>query len=489
MKGKSIIQKVITVYLVLFILTVFSGSFVYAQGAPGSGKKGLSGSLKQAETLWKIMLIGVRKDEITSSRFAEALRHANHRKTMKLEKKGRTTLYTGMPFYQIAAVVDGNDSAHPYKFDKTLWGKGYDITVTAEDGYSVTFNTKDYSYNDLILTDTENGKNIPVSIVGNVPKSLWVKNVAEIELAIGKTGTGSGNTAKDFKLTLSVNGADRSYSLGELEKSPYYIEGKGSFTTSAGTKYSGLYAGVKLADFLNQFVKIKSSSTIIFTAMDGYEMSYPGKQLLDNSDGIWILAFKENGKYLPKDPGYIRTIKIGKNNPNIEGHLSVRMIKKVSVKGEVYRDFSLRIEGDKNFTLNRQTLQSGLSCHKKTVFFERKGKSAHYTGIPLWRFLAYSDDPKYAPHMQDPSIPTYMEARALKGYEIRLTATDGYSITLNSKELNKNDDVILAMLKNGKALPANEWPLILVWDKNAKVIPEGIKPIRQIKSIKLILGM
>ena len=472
------IQKIIRAISVLIMLSVFSGSFLYAQN--------VSGTLKRTGISWKVLLIGARKDEITGSRFTEALKHANHRKIMRLEKKGKSVLYVGMPFYQIVAAVDGNDSKHPYKFDRARWEKGYDITITAVDGYSVTFNTKEINYKDIILTDTENGKNIPISVVGNIPKSLWVKNVAEIELAVSRLAANSGNAVKNFKLLFSINGTEHSYSLQQLEKSPYYIEGEGSFTTSAGTKYSGLYSGVKLTDFLKQFVKLKGSSTIVFTAMDGYEMSYSGKQLLDTSNGVWILAFKENGKYLPKDPGYVRTIKVGKDNPNIEGHLSVRMIKKISVKGEVYKDFSLRVEGDKNFTLDRQTLQSGLSCHKKTVFFERKGKSAHYTGIPLWRFLAYSDDPKYAPHMQDPSIKTYMETRALKGYKVKLTAMDGYSITLNSRELNKNDDVILAMLKNGKELPNNEWPLILVWDKNAKVIPQGIKPIRQVKSIKLI---
>lgn len=486
MKRKIRIQRIITAISVLLMLSAFSGSFLYAQDVSGSGSKGTSGALGQAGASWKVLLIGARKDEITGSRFAEAVKHTNHHKVMKLKEKGRAVLYVGMPFYQIAAVVDGSDFKHPYKFNKTLWKKGYDITITARDGYSVTFNTKDYSYNDIILTDTEDGKFIPVSIVGNIPKNHWVKDVAEIELGVTRRNVDSVNEAGKFNLLFSINGTKHSYSLQELEKSPYYIEGKGSFTTSAGTKYSGLYSGVKLADFLKQFVKITGTSTIIFTAMDGYEMSYSGKQLLNSSNGVWILAFKENGKYLPKDPGYVRTIKVGKDNPNIEGHLSVRMIKKISVKGEIYKDFSLQIEGDKNFTLDRQTLQSGLSCHKKTVFFERKGKSAHYTGIPLWRFLAYSDDPKYAPHMQDPSIATYMEKRALKGYKVEITAMDGYSITLNSQKLNKNDAVILAMIKNGKELPGNEWPLILVWDKNAKVIPDGIKPIRQVKSIKLI---
>ncbi len=437
-----------------------------------------------AKDLWRISLKGVRTDVLGSTCFDYARKHEGYYVTLKLEKKRTIKTYKGMPLYLIAAMVDGTDAQYPYVFDRSLWEGGYEITITARDGYSATFNTKDIPYRALVLADSEDGKSIAPSIVGDVPGNLWIKEVVEIELDLGISETAE----EPFKLIMDINGKISSFSLEELESSPYYIENKGSFTTSAGTTYSGYYGGVKFAQFLSQFMHLRPDNTVTIVAMDGYEMTHSGKDILDESDGVWILAFKLDNEYLPQDPGYIRTIKVGPDNPNIDGHLSVKMIEKIVVKDENYRDFALTIHGRMTFTLDRQTLQSGINCHKKTVHFERKGSSALYTGIPLWRLLAFSDDPKYAPHKQDKSIISYQKETAQRGYRIEISASDGFTISLDSRELDGNDEVILAMYKENEELPDREWPLILVWGREASPIPDGIKPVRQIESIRLIFG-
>ncbi|RKX44661.1 MAG: hypothetical protein DRP38_09150, partial [Thermotogae bacterium] len=207
--------------------------------------------------------------------------------------------------------------------------------------------------------------------------------------------------------------------------------------------------------------------------------TYSGKQILDQKDGYWILAFKKDGEYLPLDPGYIRIMKVGEDNPMIEGHLSVRMVKRVEVVKKKYENITLKIKGYMDFTLDRQTLESGISCHGVEVEYE-----GHvYKGIPLWRLLAYSDDPKYAPHKQDPSIKSYNEELALKGYKVRVIAEDGYSITLDSRDLNKEDGVIIAMYRDGELIE-DEGPLVLVWDGSLKI--EGIKKVKNVVKIELI---
>ena len=435
-------------------------------------------SLEETKAGWKITLEGVRTDEITEKDWEKLVKCGKHLKTMELTVKGKKRVYTGIPLWMVIAMVDGPDDKHPYRFDKTLWDGGYDVTITAADGYTVTFNTKEVAYDSLILAYTEDGKPVkgvpPLRIVGETSKKLWVKNPVEIELDISK------KVEKEvFYFELVINGKVHKFTLKELENSPFYVELPGRYVTSAGSVRGGVYGGVKLVDLINQYTSLSAEDTLKAIAMDGYEMTYSGKQILDQKDGYWILAFKKDGEYLPLDPGYIRIIKVGESNPMIEGHLSVRMVKRVEVVKKKYENITLEIKGYMDFTLDRQTLESGISCHGVEV--EYKGHV--YKGIPLWRLLAYSDDPKYAPHKQDPSIKSYNEELALKGYKVRVIAEDGYSITLDSRDLNKEDGVIIAMYRDGELIE-DEGPLVLVWDRSLKI--EGIKKVKNVVKIELI---
>jgi hypothetical protein len=441
-------------------------------------------TVSEAGSGWSIALKGIRQDTLWQSDYEAARSHASHYVKKTADKKGVATEYRGLPLRMAIAMIDGNDAEHAYLFDQELWAAGYDITLIASDGYSATFSTSEVAPDALIIADQENGKSIPAMIVGDTVKTLWVKNLVSIETSLSPNLVAK--AAADFYLDLDINGATASFSLAELEKMDYYMEARGAYTTSAGTKYEGVYGGVRLLDLLNAYTTIGPEDAITFVAMDGYEMGYPGSRVLDNRDGDWILAFKLDGEYLPKDPGYIRTIKVGPDTPNIEGHLSVRMVKKIVIKQDEYVEFDLVLDGKLARTLDRGTVQSCVSCHTTTVTFEQKGVTSEYTGFPLWMLMGYVDDPQYGPHQQDKSILAYDETAARSGYSIQIMASDGFSVTLDSREVNKNSDIIIAMYKNGEKLPDNEAPLVLAWDKDAALVPKGAKNVKMISSVKAI---
>ena len=48
------------------------------------------------------------------------------------------------------------------------------------------------------------------------------------------------------------------------------------------------------------------------------------------------------------------------------------------------------------------------------------------------------------------------------GYDANVIAADGYSITLDSATVARNDDIIVAYLLDDEPLPEKHWPLRLV---------------------------
>ena len=444
-----------------------------AQSAP----QAVSGATPEAK--WSIALAGARKDSLVES-YYEKLYNAGA-VTKTVERKGVKATYKGVPLSKIVAMVDGADSGPNYAFDEALWKAGYEITLVAKDGYAKTFSTKEVAPEALMVAVWADGKWIAPMTVGDTASGLWVKDLASIETSLAPNPA---LAAPAFSIEIEAGGATASFTLEELEASDLYLEGTGSYTTSAGTKYTNVYGGAKLLGLIERFTKLSAEDSVTFVAMDGYEMTYPGSQVLDQKDGTWILAFEMDGARIPKDPGYVRTVKVGPANPNIDGHNSVRMVRRLVVKQKDFKPFSLKLEGKMGFELDRATVQSCVSCHKRTVTYEAKGKTAVYTGFPAYLALGYVDDPKYAPHKQDKSLAAYDEAAAKAGYKVVFAAADGFKVTLDSRELNRNEDVIIAMYKDEAILPEGEFPLALAWDRGAKLVPAGIKGLRHLASIR-----
>jgi len=323
-------RKIILLVLLIPLLTTNCTTIVSNKTA-GSQRNSVDSvsSATPKGTGWEITLTGVRTDKLWQSQYNSWKETEGIYTAVELEKKGKTKVYQGISFDHIIAIADDPSGEYPFSFQKDLWEKGYDITLTANDGYSFTFSTKELSAAEIYLVDNLDGESIPPMIAGNINGKAWVKNLAEIEL--GLTPVALNNNS--FEFTLEINGQSAMYTIGELEALPIYIEDKGQYTNSYGNVFSGVYGGVKLIPLLSQFMDVKPETAIKIIATDGYEMDYSGEMLLDQKDGDWILAFKENGEYMPEDPGYIRLLKVGPQEPNIESQLSARMIKKIICKG------------------------------------------------------------------------------------------------------------------------------------------------------------
>ena len=414
---------------------------------------------------WKISLMGVRNDKVWQSSFESwKVSEEGVYREMELEKKGEINLYGGILLKDIIAMVDDPSGGMPYEFREDLWRDGYDITLTAADGYSVTFSSSEASFDEILLADTIDGESVMPMIAGNITGKAWVRDLTEIELGLAPVDL----TMNSFEFLMEINGEVSGYSIPDLEAMDIYVEDRGSFTNSYGNTTNAVYGGVKLIPLLSRSMEVTPDSAIRIIAMDGYEMSYGGEMLLDQADGEWILAFKENGEYMREDPGYIRLVKVGPENPNITGHVSARMIKKIVTEGRSFEDFSLAIVEDGAVeTFDRQTMQSGVVTNRNRVtYYDRKNDAdVDYMGIALWRLL-----------------------ERLAGYKaVTIEANDGFAVTLDNAEIEGNDDVIIAMYTGEKdeLLDEQDWPLRLVWDKDAATVPGGIKSVRNVVRITL----
>ncbi len=409
---------------------------------------------------WHVTLTGVRTDELWES---QAAADPKWLETVQFEKKGELRTYTALAFSEVIAMIDDADGSMPYSFQQGAWDAGYDITVTAADGFAATFNTADYPAEGIYLAVTQDGESTLPMLVGDIPGQIQVKDIVSIETSLAPVAL----EENQFEFILEIGDKTATFTLAELEDHPYFIEGPGEYKNTYDNVFTHVWGGVKLVDLISDVFPLTADQSVTIIATDGYEMDYSGSQLLDQADGTWILAFIEDGEYMPEDPGYIRLVKVGPDTPQITGHISARMVKKVQIKDVSFTDFTLSIDSAAGTEeLDRQTIQSGVTSQRTTVnyFNKKSGETVSYLGLPLFEFLAHYD-----------------------GYDtVTVEASDRYSITLAADEVAGNSDVILAMYYgDGSELSENEAPLIIVWDAEADLVPAGIKAVRSVTRLIL----
>ncbi|MEA3238565.1 MAG: molybdopterin-dependent oxidoreductase, partial [Candidatus Bipolaricaulota bacterium] len=289
-------------------------------------------------------------------------------------------------------------------------------------------------------------------------------------------------------LTVIAGEISTSYTIADLEALDV-VTAQGTFTNTIGVDYTATYTGVPIATLIGN---VTADTTILVTAVDGYSMNYEAGMLLDRSEGTWMLAYKENGSYMPYDPGPLRVVLVGEDNPRFEGAISAKMVTRIDILG-TYEDYSLLIHGAITRAFSRAELESGVGCpcHTSTVTVTSKGETHTYTGLPLWRLVAYVDDdrapgPEQGIHYDEEDFNADL---ASAGYTIALVAEDGYTQSVTSQLMAHDDRFIVAFKRDGLFLdPAKSGYMRFVYDDSV-LFPEGtsVKSVKFLSSIEVKL--
>ena len=99
--------------------------------------------------------------------------------------------------------------------------------------------------------------------------------------------------------------------------------------------------------------------------------------------------------------------------------------------------WSIKLEGALTDTVNQDFFERGIAHgHVATYIDDEFGDE--WAGMPLWYLVGLVDDE------QGHGSGTFDEALAEKGYSIKITSDEGYSINFDSRSVGKNDDIIVA---------------------------------------------
>jgi hypothetical protein len=317
-------------------------------------------------------------------------------------------------------------------------------------------------------------------------RSLWLIAVT-ICVALSAF-VGWAEETDDAILTVVRGEETRTYTIADLEEMDV-VTGEGTFTRSTGTDYTATYTGIPMATLIGN---VLVDTTIRVTASDGYSMNYEAGMLLDRSEGTWILAYMEDGEYMPLDPGYFRIVQVGEENPHFSSSLSARMVATIEVLG-TYEEYSLLLTGAVERLFARGELEAGIGCpcHTSTVTVTSKGETHTYTGLPLWRLIAYVDDdvfpaPEEGIHYNDED---FSDALAATGYVITLTASDGYAQSVTADLIARDDRFVVAFKIDGVFLdPASSGYMRFVHDDSVELADEvSLKSVKFLAEILLHL--
>lgn len=255
------------------------------------------------------------------------------------------------------------------------------------------------------------------------------------------------------------------------------------------------YKGVLVTDLLALVGGIDPGQAIKVTARDGYALTYSHAQVdgglltYDNSGKalrvggvVMLLAYESDRDGKDKLPRLGFVGEDAKQVAITDGHFWTKGVAKIEVVPGV-DDWEVRLDGIEKTAFDRATFESSVMCpntpHPGVSWetMDKEGNKIVYEGMPLWVMISMMDggdspDGHYA----------FNDELAAKGYKVRIVSKDGFSAELDSKLIARNNDVFLAICKNGAPLTEKEAPLVLA----GSALPSKKYMVKQIVSIQLI---
>lgn len=272
-----------------------------------------------------------------------------------------------------------------------------------------------------------------------------------------------------LKVTSSKKTVDLTFSdLVELG----LVSGYGGFkTTTNRIKLPNLYTGVALLDLVKLAAAGNELVSIQVEASDGYAIIFSSDQLEKGSfntydpttgeqidvDGLkTILAFQKDGEMLEDEKeGRLRLYIISAEPEQVtDGHWSVKFVNQIKVMSLI-REWSLTLEGAVNEVIDRGTFEAGTAekCHQVRYL---DNMANEWVGIPLWLIVGRVDDE--VTHGDG----AFNDALAQSGYQVEVIASSSQSVTFTSREIMRNNDILMVYLLNGNPLIDNDFPVRLI---------------------------
>lgn len=490
---------------------------------------------------WNLTLNGKISDVISQAEFEAGLAcpHSGH---LVEWTDGGGNKWSGIPLWYLAGWVDDRQP-HSYDFIRAV--TGYKVLVKAGDGYSVDFESADISKNsNYIIANKCNGQPLtnsgPLRLVGTgVAKTdgtlsgKSVGNIVEIELT--SFATGGGGTIPELHIVKYAEDgttilAEETLDYVEMQ-SRFDVIGDGTTvykyegitnnaadiwdadqTYPGGFKIANAVKGTRIKDLVELVGGMGTGTDIVFKAKDGWETTLPYSSIYTDPSvqarqGDAILAWYADGKYVPDYADGMRLFFTPEDHvygqwdmhetlsepywhyyygdvmyPSCAG-LSPKYITDIKVYSIPAQDWNLKLDGQDLGGLvkdiSKTYFESALTCtmganHKASY---TDSENQVWEGMPLWFLAGFVDD------ADQHSDNAFNNALATAGYQVVITAKDGYSVTIDSADIIRNNNYIVANTLNGTTIPETDgnWPLRLVGSAVS-----GSTSIGQIESIKLL---
>ena len=299
-----------------------------------------------------------------------------------------------------------------------------------------------------------------------------------LSLALSSCGAKASATplvAEPTGTVLKLIGTNGGHALRMADlKSLPVTKGMGGIKSSTGKiTIPEEYTGISLKDLIAKFnIPFDATMGVTLTAEDGYSMTFSYDQVMNGSFTAYdpalgnelknhdpltaILAYAKNGQPLnTAEEGTLRLAIVSeKNNEVVDGHWTVKWVNQVEVK-PVGQAWMLHLHGAMSTPVDRATYQScgSPSCHG-SAWTDENGQN--WVGVPLWLLVGEVDD------ANSHDAKAFNDALAEAGYTVDISASDGSTVSLDSKLIKRNNNILLAFMVNEAELPEQYYPLRLV---------------------------
>jgi DMSO/TMAO reductase YedYZ molybdopterin-dependent catalytic subunit len=262
-------------------------------------------------------------------------------------------------------------------------------------------------------------------------------------------------------------------SLAELKGLPV-TEGMAGIKSSTGAiTLPEKYTGVSLKD-LAAYLKtpFDPGMGVSLTASDGYNMTFSYDQVMNGAFTAYdpalgnelathdpltaIIAYEKDGKPIdPANEGPLRLVVVSaRNDTLVDGHWTVKWINQMEIKS-VGQAWILHLHGAISQPVDRASFQScgSPSCHG-TAWKDENGQN--WVGVPLWLLVGEVDD------NNSHDKAAFNDALSDQGYTVDISSSDNAKTSLDSKLIQRNNNLLVAFTVNDAELPGQYYPLRLV---------------------------